>query len=69
MPTRTVNQGFTTFLQRLTPTFGESTAAQSHRASIKACLESNFGMTHFFQTGSFGNGTSISRHSDVDVLP
>ena len=72
MPTRTVNQGFTDFLSRLTPTAGESTAAQGHRASIKACLERKFGMTHFFQTGSFGNGTSISGHSDVDrfaVIP
>ena len=72
MPIRTIDQGFRTFLQRLTPTSGESTAAKNHRVSIKACLESNFGMTHFFQTGSFGNGTSISRYSDVDrfaVIP
>ena len=68
MPTRTVNQGFTTFLQRLTPTSGESTAAKNHRASIEACLKSNFGMTRFFRTGSFGNGTSISGHSDVDYF-
>ena len=68
MPTRTVNQGFTTFLQRLTPTYGESTAAKNHRASIKACLESNFDMTSFFRTGSFGNGTSISGYSDVDYF-
>ena len=68
MPTRTVNQGFTTFLQRLTPTSGESTAAKNHRASIKACLESNFDMTSFFRTGSFGNGTSISGYSDVDYF-
>ena len=72
MPSRTINQGFIDFLSKLTPTSGESTAAQGHRASIKACLESKFGMTHFFQTGSFGNGTSISGHSDVDrfaVIP
>ena len=68
MPTRTVNQGFTTFLQRLTPTSGESTAAKNHRASIKTCLEGNFDMTSFFRTGSFGNGTSISGYSDVDYF-
>ena len=68
MPTRTVNQGFTDFLSTLTPSSGESTAAQNHRASIKACLESNFSMTRFFRTGSFGNGTSISGHSDVDYF-
>lgn len=72
MPTRTVDQGFRVFLSRLTPTLGESIAAQSHRASIEACLKKNFGMTNFFQTGSFGNGTSVSGHSDVDrfaVIP
>ena len=49
MPTRTVNQGFTDFLQRLTPTPGESTAAKKHRAFIKDCLERNFNMTRFFK--------------------
>lgn len=68
MATRTINQGFTDFLSTLTPTSGESTAAKSHRASIKACLESNFDMTNFFRTGSFGNGTSISGYSDVDYF-
>ena len=68
MPTRTVNQGFTDFLSTLTPSSGESTDAQDHRASIKACLESNFSMTRFFRTGSFGNGTSISGYSDVDYF-
>ena len=72
MPIRTIEQGFRDFLSKLTSTSGESTAAQSHRASIETCLKNNFGMTHFFQTGSFGNGTSISGHSDVDrfaVIP
>ena len=68
MPTRTVDQGFRTFHTRLTPTSGESDAAKRHRSSIKACLENNFGMTRFFRTGSFGNGTSISGYSDVDYF-
>ena len=68
MPIRTIEQGFRDFLSKLTPTSGESTAAQSHRASIETCLKNNFGMTHFFQTGSFGNGTSISGYSDVDYF-
>lgn len=68
MPTRTVNQGFTTFLSTLTPSSGESTAAKNHRASIEACLKNKFSMTRFFRTGSFGNGTSISGHSDVDYF-
>ena len=68
MPTRTVDKGFRDFLQTLTPTTGESQAAKNHRASIKARLESNFNMTRFFRTGSFGNGTSISGYSDVDYF-
>ena len=68
MPTRTVDQGFRDFLKTLTPTAGESQAAKNHRASIKACLDSNFNMTRFFRTGSFGNGTSISGYSDVDYF-
>lgn len=72
MPKRTINQGFTEFLWKLTPTDGESYAAQNHRASIKSCLERHFRRIGFFRTGSFGNGTSISGCSDVDyfaVLP
>lgn len=62
---RTVDEGFRIFHSRLTPTATESEAAKRHRASIKGCLEHNFGMTRFFRIGSFGNGTSISGHSDV----
>jgi hypothetical protein len=65
---RSVDEGFTDFLSRLTPTSGESDAAKRHRASIKACLDANFDLNNFFRTGSFGNGTSISGYSDVDYF-
>lgn len=68
MPTRTIDEGFREFLKKLTPTATETEAAKSHRASIKACLESNFGLNRFVRIGSFGNGTSISGYSDVDYL-
>ena len=68
MSTRTVEQGFKDFLTNLTPTPTESTAARDHRASIEKCLKSNFSMSRFFHTGSFGNGTSISGYSDVDYF-
>jgi len=68
MPTRTVDEGFRVFVERLTPSGGESRAATMHRASIKACLEKSFGMEDFFRTGSFGNGTSIRGFSDVDYF-
>ncbi len=64
----TVSAGFDTFHSRLTPTGTESANAKSHRASIEACLKSNFGMTRFFRTGSFGNATSVSGFSDVDYF-
>ena len=65
---RTVNEGFQDFLKKLTPSNYESIAAISHRASIKACIESSFGLERFWRSGSFGNGTSISGHSDVDYM-
>lgn len=65
---KTIDQGFSEFLTRLTPTGTESEAAKNHRASIKSCLERNWGMTSFFRTGSFGNGTSIKGYSDVDYF-
>jgi hypothetical protein len=65
---KTIEQGFNEFLTRLTPSATETEAAKSHRASIKSCLESNWGMTNFFRTGSFGNGTNIKGYSDVDYF-
>lgn len=65
---RTIDEGFRDFLTKLTPTAAESQAAKSHRASIEACLKSNFGLSRFTRIGSFGNGTSISGYSDVDYL-
>ncbi len=65
---RTVDEGFRDFLKKLTPSDVESQAAQSHRASISACLKNNFGLKRFVRIGSFGNGTSISGYSDVDYL-
>ena len=65
---RTVDEGFRDFLPKLTPSTWESDAAKNHRASIEACLKSNFSLRSFFRTGSFGNGTSISGYSDVDYF-
>lgn len=65
---RIVNDGFDIFHGWLTPNTTESEAAKSHRASIEACLKSNFEITRFFRTGSFGNGTSICNYSDVDYF-
>ena len=63
---KNVETGFDEFLSKLTPTTGESEAAKSHRASILQCLNDNFEIENYFQSGSFGNGTSIAGFSDVD---
>ena len=65
---RTIDEGFRDFLSKLRASSTESEGAQKHRASIKACLENNFGLRRFTRIGSFGNGTSISGYSDVDYL-
>lgn len=65
---KTIDEGFEVFHKWLTPTVTESANAKSHRASIDACLKSNFGTMRFFRTGSFGNATSVSSYSDVDYF-
>ena len=65
---RTVDEAFDEFTRKLTPTPGETSAATKHRASINACLRSHFSLLEFYRTGSFGNGTSVRFHSDVDYM-
>lgn len=65
---RSIEQGFSDFLAIIKSTVAETSAMVSHRASIKACLENNFGLKRFTRIGSFGNGTNVSGYSDVDYL-
>lgn len=65
---RSIEQGFSDFLTNIKATAAETSATVSHRASIKACLENNFGLKRFTRIGSFGNGTNVSGYSDVDYL-
>ena len=65
---RTVDEGFRDFLTKLTASESETSSAKSHRESIETRLEKDFGLYRLFRIGSFGNGTSISGHSDVDYL-
>lgn len=65
---KNVAEGFSILLGWVTPSGTETSKATSHRASIKACLENNFGIKNFFQVGSFGHGTSIRSYSDVDYF-
>lgn len=68
MATRTVNEAFELFLDRLSPTAAQRTAGASHRASVKAALEAKLTVKNFFETGSFSHGTGVRGHSDTDVL-
>ena len=64
----TIDEGFRIFHGWLTPTATETNSAKNHRASIEACLKTNFEISRFFRIGSFGNGTSIRGFSDVDYF-
>lgn len=66
--TRTIAQGFTTFHSRITPSGHESGQAASHKTSITSRLETYYDLKQLFYSGSANNGTSISRHSDVDLF-
>lgn len=65
---RTIEQGFIDFHDKIKTSAVETAAAKSHRATIEACLKSNFGLNRFTRIGSFGNGTNINGYSDVDYL-
>lgn len=65
---RSIEEGFDDFLVKLKAKAPETDAAKRHRASIEACLISNFGLQRFVRIGSFGNGTSVSGFSDIDYL-
>lgn len=65
---RSIEQGFSDFHDKLKTSVVESDKAKAHRASISDCLRSNYGLNRFARIGSFGNGTNVSGHSDVDYL-
>ncbi|MCW5210070.1 hypothetical protein VU10_07900, partial [Desulfobulbus sp. US1] len=44
---RSIEQGFKKFHDKLKATTTESAAAKYHRASIEACLKSNFKLSRF----------------------
>lgn len=64
------DQGFNVFLDRLVPLKSQREAAALHRASVEASLrQASFGVQLFREIGSsFGHGTGISGHCDVDLL-
>lgn len=65
---KTVAEGFTTFLSRLSPTDAQREAGTSHRTSVKSALEAALTVSNFFETGSFLHGTGVRNYSDIDAL-
>lgn len=65
---QTVEQGFTTFLGRLTPTDAQRAAGAPHRESVKDALSSYVKVKTFYETGSFSHGTGVRGFSDIDAL-
>lgn len=65
---KTVDEAFNNLASWVAPTATETASAASHRSSIEACLKTNFGMTAFLKTGSFGHNTSVRSCSDIDYF-
>lgn len=65
---KSLEEGFNTFLNWISPLSTEHNKAQSHKDSVSSCLEKYFGCYSFFETGSFGNGTGVRHYSDTDYF-
>lgn len=65
---RTVDEGFATFLDRLTPTAAQRAAAAKHRSSVESSIEQSLTVKRYREIGSFGHGTGVRGHADVDLL-
>lgn len=64
----TVDAAFDILISRMTPSPHETTAASDHRRTVYDKLNSSFGVTTFFRTGSTGNSTGVRYWSDVDYF-
>lgn len=66
----TVSQGFDVFLERLTPLQSDRDAKARHRLGVETSLKGStrFSVQLFRETGSFGHGTGVRNHCDVDLL-
>jgi len=68
MPTRTIEQGFYIFHNRITPSSYQSGKATSHKSSITSRLEDYYDLNRLFYSGSANNGTDVASLSDVDFF-
>ena len=56
---RTVDQGFTEFLSRITPLASQREAAAKHRLSVDTALKKALVISTSWETGSFHHGTGV----------
>jgi hypothetical protein len=66
--TRTVDQGFSEFLETLVPRFSETDAAAANQAAIERCLTDAFNMSYLAPYGSTGHGTNVEGFSAIDCF-
>lgn len=69
---KNVEEGFNAFLKRLIPSNTEHKKVTKHKKTVHKCLKNKFDCSHFFDIGSYGNGTGVRHHSDTDyfaILP
>lgn len=64
----TITSAFEQLATKLIPSQTERDASSKHRESVEAKLKDSLAITNFFQTGSSGNGTSLSGYSDADYF-
>ena len=66
--TKTVDDRFQDYLQRIVPLPTEGKAARRHKGSVGTCLKSRFEGAKLIPTGSSPRGTALRRHSDADYF-
>ena len=65
---RSVDEAFQVFLQRLTPLPAERQAAARHRQTVEGAIKAAMPVRSFRETGSFHHGTGVRGYSDVDLM-
>lgn len=61
-------EAFDQYLSSVTPSKWERDEVKKYKDRLYKVLDAEFGLTAFFQSGSFSNGTGISGRSDVDYF-
>lgn len=63
-----IADSYQTLLDRIVPSAAETAMVDQHAGTIKRRLQDSFHLKKFLIAGGHARGTSISRHSDVDLF-